>query len=429
MTRLENLVEEFARHVAAQTEEIHHGSAGKGNQHAKRYLAAFDKLCAHGNAGRDALAALFAHPRADVRVMAAAFLLRHRTTEARAVLEEAAKGRGIAALGASQTLKNWEEGTWALDPLEDIAPVPAAGIRAESARSPERRSAKKRSPSPQRLVLPRALKPHRALIEGLLAPCIRFDKEQGNASSRGCRYGGLPLVPPGTEWPHSPEGPLHFLGQLDFTELAAYGGEALSQLPQEGILAFFYDVENQPWGGKPEDSALWRLIWTPRGSEAVPLQPPAELMESDKSILPPWRLVPSRGLSLLDSFDLRAPAELGSLEEAASDAYLELREKLAGGEYVHQVGGHPAWVQDDARIEAQLVSHGLRLDGPEAWETPEAERLKPGASEWRLLWQVASDEELDLMWGMSMGNLYLLIREEDLRACRFERAWLILQGS
>jgi hypothetical protein len=116
MTKLEKLVEEFARNVAAQTEEIAHGSAAKGNRHAKRYISAFDKLCAHGDAGRDALTVLFAHSRADVRVMAAAFLLRHRTAEAKAVLEEAAKHKGLAALEAQETLKHWENGTWALDP-------------------------------------------------------------------------------------------------------------------------------------------------------------------------------------------------------------------------------------------------------------------------------------------------------------------------
>jgi hypothetical protein len=35
------------------------------------------------------------HPRMEVRVMAATYLLRHRTAEAKAVLEEAAKGEGL----------------------------------------------------------------------------------------------------------------------------------------------------------------------------------------------------------------------------------------------------------------------------------------------------------------------------------------------
>nr|WP_255428434.1 DUF2019 domain-containing protein [Corallococcus sp. AB038B] len=66
--------------------------------------------------GRDALLVLLKHERMDVRVMAAAHLLRYRTAEAKAVLEEAAKGKGLVPFEAGQALKRWEEGTWALDP-------------------------------------------------------------------------------------------------------------------------------------------------------------------------------------------------------------------------------------------------------------------------------------------------------------------------
>ena len=114
--RLEELVEKFALNVAAQTDAIWRGDAKTGNKHAKKYGAAVDKLLAHGNAGRDALLVLLKHERMDVRVMAAAHLLRYRTTEAKAVLEEAAKGQGLVPFEAGQALKRWEEGTWALDP-------------------------------------------------------------------------------------------------------------------------------------------------------------------------------------------------------------------------------------------------------------------------------------------------------------------------
>jgi hypothetical protein len=63
-----------------------------------------------------ALAVLLHHPRMDVRAMAAAFLLRYRTAESRAVLEAAAKEGGVTAIGAIMTLKRWDDGTWALDP-------------------------------------------------------------------------------------------------------------------------------------------------------------------------------------------------------------------------------------------------------------------------------------------------------------------------
>ena len=114
--KLQELAEEFALNVAAQTDAIWQGDARTGNKHARQVNAAFDKLCAQGDAGRNALAALLTHSRMDVRVRAAAFLLRHRTAEAKAVLREAAGGEGLTSFAASEALKRWEEGTWALDP-------------------------------------------------------------------------------------------------------------------------------------------------------------------------------------------------------------------------------------------------------------------------------------------------------------------------
>ena len=153
---LEKLVEEFAYHVQAQNEEIFKGDARTGNKHAKKALAAFMQLRSHGDVGRDALAVLFSHPRMDVRVMAAVFLLRHRTAEAKAVLEEAAKGQGLVPFGASEALKRWEEGTWALDLAEDAAGQPKAPspspprkrsrLRTERATTDRRRGSKRDKP-------------------------------------------------------------------------------------------------------------------------------------------------------------------------------------------------------------------------------------------------------------------------------------------
>ncbi|HZH76761.1 MAG TPA: DUF2019 domain-containing protein [Archangium sp.] len=124
MIDLQGLVAEFARHVQAETEAAWRGDSKTANKHVVQCLAVFDKLRAHGDTGRDALTVLFTHPRMDVRVSAAALLLRHRTAEAKAVLKEAAKGKGLVPFEASQALKRWEEGTWALDPADDDAGPP-----------------------------------------------------------------------------------------------------------------------------------------------------------------------------------------------------------------------------------------------------------------------------------------------------------------
>ena len=113
----EELVTRFADAVIMQTFCIWHGDAKTGNRHAKRYIAAFEKLRERGDEGRDALKVLFEHENPDVRTSAAAFLLRHCTEEALAVLREAAAGKGLVSFEAGQAIKRWEEGTWALDPV------------------------------------------------------------------------------------------------------------------------------------------------------------------------------------------------------------------------------------------------------------------------------------------------------------------------
>src|SRR6185295_8846703 len=95
--RLTELTDEFARAVVQQTDAIQRGDAKTGNRHARKYLGVFEELRSHGDVGREALLPLFNHERVDVRVMAAAFLLRHRNAEAIGLLNEIAKGTGLAA--------------------------------------------------------------------------------------------------------------------------------------------------------------------------------------------------------------------------------------------------------------------------------------------------------------------------------------------
>ena len=113
--KLEDIAEDFARNVAAQTDAIMRGDRKGGNKEAKRYIAAYKKLRDHGEIGRDVLARLLTHSRMDVRVYAATFLLSDRPEQALPILREAAKGEGLIPFEASQVLKYWEEGTWSLD--------------------------------------------------------------------------------------------------------------------------------------------------------------------------------------------------------------------------------------------------------------------------------------------------------------------------
>ena len=117
MRALEELVKEFSDSVIGQTEAMRVGDIKRGNQLAKERVQAWGELCSAGDEGRDALAVLLGDPSADIRAMAAAFLLRYKTKEAQRVLLDVAEGEGLAAFGASEALERWKEGDWHLDPV------------------------------------------------------------------------------------------------------------------------------------------------------------------------------------------------------------------------------------------------------------------------------------------------------------------------
>lgn len=90
--------ESIIRRDQAKTEE-------EGNRHAEKSLDCFLQLTRRfGDAGRDALSQLFEHSWPSVRITAAAFLLRHKHTEAMRLLEEMSKERGMIGFCAERSI-------------------------------------------------------------------------------------------------------------------------------------------------------------------------------------------------------------------------------------------------------------------------------------------------------------------------------------
>ena len=54
------------------------------------------------------------------------------------------------------------------------------------------------------------------------------------------------------------------------------------------------------------------------------------------------------------------------------------------------------------------------------------DELLPGSSDWILLPQLDSDDEGGMMWD-DCGRIYCWVREDDLKAVRFDNCWFILQ--
>lgn len=236
----------------------------------------------------------------------------------------------------------------------------------------------------------------------------------------GSAIGGSPDLSSAHQWPEWRDVPLAFLAQLDCAAMRAAGGP--DWLPARGTLFFFYHPEQETWGFDPEDRGSWAVIHDADGRADAPIAPPADLTVRYGALPVDFRLIESMP-------DPDRLVEFGpdAFDTAAWDDAYTLLDSSSGTEPRHQVGGFPRPVQGDSmELECQLASNGIYLGNGDGYSRPEAEALSAGATEWRLLLQLDTDDDVDMMWG-DCGTLYFWIRESDARAGNFDAAWMVLQ--
>jgi hypothetical protein len=183
----------------------------------------------------------------------------------------------------------------------------------------------------------------------------------------------------------------------------------------------FYDTGHRPAGDRPADITGARLIHdlTPVGS-LKRASPPAELLAHKQTAgFRPQRCVLHAGMWPPYFGSPEWNAEIKAEPEKTVQAWWY---EVTRDGHDHRFGGHPLPIQGDMRIECALVTKGFDLS---AWNEAAA-RLKSDAANWLLLLQIASDDRAGMMWG-DVGNLYVWIHRDALRARRFEEARVIMQ--
>jgi uncharacterized protein DUF1963 len=98
-----------------------------------------------------------------------------------------------------------------------------------------------------------------------------------------------------------------------------------------------------------------------------------------------------------------------------------------GTEHRHKLLGFADTIQGPMDLEVELVTNGIYCGDPKGYADPRAKELEKNQKQWRLLFQLDSDEAATMMWG-DLGRLYFWIREGDLQEQRFDRTWTILQS-
>lgn len=250
------------------------------------------------------------------------------------------------------------------------------------------------------LQLPPELEPFREKILATRQSFIRAKAQPSRATALwDSKVGGLPYLPKGTDWPTAPDGRnLFFLAQLNFAEMPA-----LPPFPEKGIVQF-YIYDDDLYGmdfDDGENADTFRVLYFPEVvKNEANLQvnfPPLrdyDLLPHHPDVSHPLafelaeEVVPSTDYRFWETFGANFFQQFGPKEWELTDAYNKAVKAVG-----HKIGGYAYFTQDDPR----------RTGDPML-----------------LLFQLDSDELMDLMWG-DMGVGHFFIREKDLEKRDFSK--------
>lgn len=233
------------------------------------------------------------------------------------------------------------------------------------------------------------------------------------------KFGGLPDLPAHFSFPKYHNGYLSFLAQLNLREASPFDKENL--LPKTGILYFFYDVVDQPWGFDKEDKNCFKVLYFDGDVKELTRTPYPEKTE-DYFQLPVFKAMFNELLSFPEEFSGIV------LNEEELDNYFDFRgsmmqqvERYSGSiaSPMHYMFGEPFAIQNNVFEEIIYYDNDEKID----WNSKE---IKQKRNEMVLLFQMDSDDDLDVMWG-DVGILYFCIDKNDLQSKQFDKAKFTLQ--
>lgn len=287
------------------------------------------------------------------------------------------------------------------------------------------------------------------IIDALL-PCVRFAKAKPPGVG-GSKLDGAPDLPAGTKWPEDVNGkPLAFLAQFNLAECAVDSPQW--RMPRTGLLSFFYDAEDQPWGIEAGDISSWRVLYHDGAAEKnlETIKAPKSL--SKEFVCGATGLKPIAGLSLPTLTTIAAlKTPLAKLADAKNErlhsGYCDLLDSLneptGGLDPSPQLGGWPAEEQGSMPEELTATFGPAKREPPRQIPNPfkpgqmmtvrspapqeppaAAKALLENLEDWRLLLQLPSTD--DWCWG-DMGKLYFWMAGKSLAERRFDETWMILQ--
>jgi uncharacterized protein YwqG len=233
------------------------------------------------------------------------------------------------------------------------------------------------------------------------------------------KLGGSPDLPSNISWPELHGTPHSFIAQIHLNDLQAFS--FTHALPAQGMLWFFYDAQQQTFGEDPQDAAGWHIFYHPSDQQLTRTAAPAKLPSNAR--FPAATITFAPELTLAQQPQLELPDLQWSDDDQAKydPIFSQFYDEAGKDAPRHQLLGHPYTIQDDMRVQCELLSNGKTLDDPQADDYAKT------ANQWHLLLQIDSDDSLHMQWG-SAGLLYYWLKQSAPDTHQFDPNWLVLQS-
>lgn len=246
---------------------------------------------------------------------------------------------------------------------------------------------------------------------------VTSEKNEDKMKIGKSKVGGRPDLPRDQGWFREDNGTsLSFLAQINCAETKSF--DLSGQLPDKGIIYFFYSATQEAWGFDPKDIDKFKVFFFEgEPGELERKDYPEDLMDDARFDACEVRFIPSTSLPHWES-----PLLNDVLHVNDRDAYIDLFPENP----ITKLLGHANSVQGPMEEECQLVTNGFFCGDSSGYNDPRAQDLRKDSDQWVLLFQLDSISD-SMMW-FDYGKVYFWIRKDDLRDRRFDKCWFVLQS-
>ena len=271
---------------------------------------------------------------------------------------------------------------------------------------------------------------------------IKYTNKNTKAGIGNSKIGGKPDLPADFEWYYYNGRPLSFLAQINCAEAKQYDKDDL--LPSQGMLYFFYEIEEMVWGFDPKDKDGARVYYYSGDLSALESADFPDDLEEDY-IIPEMPVSFSSEVNLPDCEEyfgdnysteqindynnVKYSMLLGIGDDGFDVAdYEDDIEEYDDFAVIHKLLGYANIIQSDMLLECEKVSNGIYCGASSDIPEKDLNNYKMNRTQWQLLLQLGTIENdgYEMMWG-DCGRVYFYIKKDDLANLIFDNCRLILQ--